>query len=192
MLSEKQFCERARTELRQIGEQVRSLATDRDVYWKVEHEIVGQNPQLHDRHSVFLDLLRGAYADAVSARLLRLLDRTDDGSSFLQVLSQLADYPQLLHDKITDRELANDRQALERAASDLKQVSHSHLAHLERRLSALAAVHRAQDTTIDLLTSTLKTYYWIIAGNYLPLDVEYAEDPLAIFRFAWAGREAGG
>lgn len=190
MLSEKQFRDRARTELRLIGEQVLSLAADRDIYWKLEREIIEPNPRLHDTRSAFVDMLRGAYADALAARVLRLLDSEEGGASLLRVLSQLGDYPQLLHDKITDREFADDRKALQQAASDVKLVLQPHFSHHERTLPALASVHRALDQAIDLLVSTLKTYYWIIAEGYLPLDIQYAEDPLAIFRFAWAMPEA--
>jgi hypothetical protein len=192
MLSEKQFRDRARTELRLIGEQVLSLASDRDIYWKFEREVIEPNPRLHGARSPFLDLLRGAYADALAARVLRLLDSARGGASLLRVLSQLADYPQLLHDKITEREFADDRKALQQAASDLERILQPHFAHHERTLPALASLHRALDTAIDLLISTLKTYYWIIAGNYLPLDLEYTEDPLSIFRFAWAAPESSG
>ena len=59
MLSEKQFRERAKTELRQIGEQLMGLAVDRDIYTKFEHEIVQNNPQLGGDRSEFIDMLRG-------------------------------------------------------------------------------------------------------------------------------------
>ena len=189
MLSEKQFRERARTELRQIGEQVLSLSTDREIYWKVEREIIAKNPRLHEERSAFLDMLRGAYAEAMSARVLRLLE---DDASLPRILAQLGDYPQLLHDKVTDREFDDDRKALDEAAAELKRVLQPHSAHHERTLPALAPIHRALDRAVDLLSSTLKTYYWIVADSYLPMDVQYAEDPLAIFQFAWAKAEPKG
>jgi len=189
MLSEKQFRDRARTELRQIGEQVASFAADRDIYWKVEREIIAGNPRLAEERSAFLDMLRGAYADAMSARVLRLLD---DGASLPRILAQLGDYPQLLHDKITDREIAHDSGALRSAAEELRSVLQPHAAHHERTLPALAPVHRALDRAVDVLSSTLKTYYWIVADSYLPMQVQYEEDPLAIFRFPWAKLEPKG
>ncbi len=186
MLSEKQFRERAKSELRQIGNQVLSLATDRDLYWRLEHEIIQPNPQLRDARSAFLDLLRGTYADATAARVLRLLDGQDSVISLPRVLAQLANYPQLLHDRITEQECAVDQAALERAAASLKQVIEPHFAHHERTLPALAATHRATDAAIDLMTATVKTYYWIVADSYIDLDVHHAEDVLAIFASAWA------
>ena len=186
MLSEKQFRERAKSELRQIGCQVSSLATDRDVYWKLEREIIQQNPQLHDARSPVLDMIRATYADGMTARVLGLLMNTEGSMSLPRTLAQLADYPELLHDKITERELAADREALVRAGSSLAQVVVPHVAHHERTLSALASTNRELDAAIDVIIATVKTYYWIIADCYLDMDVTYSEDPLSIFAFSWA------
>jgi hypothetical protein len=189
MLSEKQFRERAKTELRQIANQVLSVATDRDIYWRMEREIIQPNPQLRNARSAFLDLVRAAYADATAARVLRLLDGQDGAISLPRVLAQLESYPQLLHDRITEQECAADQAALAQAAANLKQVSEPHFAHHERTLSALAATHRALDVAIDLTISTVKTYYWIVADSYIDLDIQHAEDLMAIFSSAWAVAE---
>lgn len=186
MLSEKQFRERAKIELRQIGSQTLSLATDRDIYWKLEREIIQPNPQLCDGRSAFLDMLRGCYADAMAARVLRLLQGEDGGVSLPRVLAQLAEYPQLLHDQITERELADDRAALIQAAADLQRAVAPHVGHHERTLPALASTHRELDAAIDRIIATVKTYYWIVTESHLDLDVKHAENPLSIFQFAWA------
>jgi hypothetical protein len=186
MLSEKQFRERARSQLRQIGSQLRGLATDRDVYWKLEHEIVRPNPQLHDARSAVLDMVRGCYVDGVTARVNRLLKPAEGDASLPAVLAQLAEYPQILHDKITEHELAADRAALQQALSNVRQVTLPRAGHHERTLSALSSAHRELDAAIDLMISTVRTYYWIINESYIDLDVSYGDDPLAIFQFAWA------
>jgi len=186
MLSEKQFRERAKSELRQIGMQVLGLATDRDVYWKLERQIVQPNPQLCEVRSAFLDMLRGCYADAMAGRVLRLVDGEDAGISLTRVLAQLANYPQLLQDKITEGEFAQDRAALERAAASLQRLTATHVGHHERTLSALASTHRQLDAALDLVIETVETYYWILAESYLDLDVKHSENPLSVFQFAWA------
>ena len=186
MLSEKQFRERAKSELREVGEQVLALATDRDIYWKLEREIIQPNPQLSDARSEVLDMLRGCYADAMIARLLRLLDGEDGGISLPRVLSQLAEYTELLHDRITETEFADDRGALERAAARLRRFAGSHVGRHERTLSALASTHRELDAAFAVIIATVETYYWIVTDGYIDLDVEYEEDPLALFQFAWA------
>jgi len=185
MLSEKQFRERARSQLRQIGSQLRGLANDRDIYWKLETEIVEANPQLRHARSAFLDMVRGCYVDGVTARVLRLLEPANGDASLPAVLAQLSEYPALLHDKITEHELAEDRAALQQAAANARRVALLRAEHHERTLSALSSAHRELDAAIDLMISTVKTYYWIVNESYIELGVNYAADPLAIFQFAW-------
>lgn len=189
MLSEKQFRERAKVELREIGKQVASLATDRDIYRKLERDVIAGNPRLEGSHNPFIVMVRGAYTDAMAIRVLRLLDADSAGLSLRRVLAQFAEYPQLLHDKVGDREFASDQAALDSAATNLKSVMDPHFSHHERTPSAMASTHRALDEAIDAMISTLKTYYWVVAEGHLDLEVSYAENPLAIFRFAWVEGE---
>jgi len=184
MLSEKQFRERTKVELREIGKQVASLATDRDIYRKLESEVIRKNPRLRGARSPFLDMVRGAYTDAMAIRVARLTDADNIiGLTLPRVLAQIGEYPQLLHDKVGEREFANDCAALERAGEALREVWDPHFSHPTP--SALAATHRALDKALDLMISTLKTYYWVVAEGHLDLEPKYAEDALAIFRFAW-------
>ena len=185
MLSEKQFRERTKVELREIGKQVASLAADRDIYRKLETEVIAKNPQLQDSRSPFLHMLRGAYTDAMAVRVLRMLDSESAGLSLRRVLAQIGEYPELLHDKVGDREFAGDSTALERVAANLKAAIDPHFAHHERTPSALASPHRALDEALDTMISTVKTYYWVVAEGHLDLEPRYAEDPLEVFRFAW-------
>ena len=185
MLTEKQFRERAKTELRQIGDQLLGMATDRDIYWKLERGIIQNNPQLQGERSVFLDMLRGCYADAMAARALRLLD-TDVAPSLPQVLTALAQHEQIMHDKVTEREFADDRAALQQAVINLQRVMVPHVAHHERTLSALASLQRELDAALDRMIETVKTYYWIVSDSYLEMDVKHCGEPLAVFQFAWA------
>ena len=185
MLSEKQFRERAKTELRQIADQLLGLATDRDVYWKFEREIVDNNPQLKETRSAFLDMVRAAYADAMAARVLRLLDG-DGGLSLPQILSALAQHEHIMRDKLSEREFSDDRAALQQSFAKLQRAMVPHTAHHERTPSALASLHKEVNNALDLMIETVKTYYWIVADGHLQLDVRYAEYPLSIFEFAWA------
>jgi len=185
MLSEKQFRERIKVELREIGKQVASLAADRDVYRKLETEVVKKNSRLQHSRSAFLDMVRGAYTDAMAVRVLRLLEADSSGLSLHRALTQIGKYPQLLHDKVGEREFANDSAALDRAAANLKRATAPHFSHHERRPAALASMHRALDEALDTMIATLKTYYWVAAEGHLALEPKYAEDPLAIFRFPW-------
>ena len=184
MLSEKQFRERAKSELREIGNHLLSLATDRDVYWKMESEIVQHNPLLHGKRSVFLDMLRSCYVDAMAARVLRLLD--GNNLSLPSVLSKLAQHENLLRDKVTEREFNNDRAALQQAAINIQRSLVPHTSHFERTLSSLASLHRELDAAVDMMTEAVQTYYWVIADSHIDLNVHHDSDPLAVFRFSWA------
>jgi len=174
MLSEKQFCERTRVELRHLADQVLSLVTDRDVYLRWEKELVATSPQLRETHA-FVDMVRGAYIDAMVFRALRLLEGS---GSLSQVLARIAEYPQLRHDKVSDREFADDRAGLQQAATDLAQLQQPHFSHRERTLPALESVHRALNKALDAMSGNLQTYYWIVAEGHLDMDVKHDGDPL--------------
>ena len=189
MLSEKQFRERTKAELREVGKQVASLAADRDLYRKLESEVIKKNSRLQSSRSAFLDMVRGAYTDAMAVRVLRLLDADSSGLSLRRVLTQIGKYPQLLHDKVGEREFAKECAAMERAAAKLKAAMTSHFSHHERRPAALASMHRALDEALDILISVVKTYYWVVAEGHLALEPTYTEEPLAIFRFAWIEKD---
>lgn len=185
MLSEKQFRERAKTELRQIGEQLLSLATDRDVYRRFERDIAANNPQLQAARSEFIDMLRGSYAVSMTTRISALLDCERD-PCLAEVLKALAQHQQILQDKLTEREFSEDRAALQQAFVRLRRAMSPYSAHHERTMPALAALHREVDAALDLMIETVKTYYWVVAGGYLELEVKYSGDPMSIFEFAWA------
>src|SRR5271166_159490 len=184
MLNEKQFRDRATRELREIGKQVQSLSSDRDLYRKLESEVVPSNPQLSDSSSNFLIMLRAAYTDATTMRLRRLY-AADANLSLRRLVAQVSEYPDLLHDKLTGKELLSDVADLDRTATILKQHFEPHFANHERTPAALATANRELDRALDLLIDCVRRYYWIVAGSYIDLDVSYTEDPLAVFRFPW-------
>ena len=185
MMTEKQFRERARTELRKIQSQVLSLLSDRDIYLKFEREVVEPNDRLSGSRHPLLDMVRANYVDAMSARVLAMLHGAERGTSLLHVLEQLADYPQLRLDKVSDREFMVDRANLEQLAASLLGASDDRSGRHERTLPALASVHRELDAALDGLATVLKTYYWVITDSYLDLEVKYETDPLEIFLAPW-------
>jgi DNA-binding transcriptional MerR regulator len=191
MLSEKQFRDRASTELRKIGKQVKQLATDRDLYRKLESDVLAVNPRL-SKPNVYLAMIRGAYTDAMLSRVLRLIDAEGAGLSLRRIMAQLREHPHLMHDKLTGREFADDVAQLDRASEQIKRHLDSHLGAHERKASALQPSHRALNHGLDLLLDLLRKYYWIVSDAYLDLDVKHEGDPLGVFHFAWldAGSES--
>ncbi len=184
MLSEKQFRDRAVRELREIGKQVQSLAIDRDLYRKLEIEILPSNPRLSSNGAAFLTMLRGAYTDATTMRLRRLF-APDANLSMRRLLTQISDYPELLHDKLTAKELSSDIAEFDQIGTTLKERIDPHFSNHERTPAAVATTIRELDRATDFLIDCVKRYYWIVSDSYIDVDVSYAEDPLAIFRFAW-------
>lgn len=184
MLNEKQFRERGSRELREIGRQVQGLATDRDLYRKLESEVVQPNPELTGNNSAFLEMVRGAYTDALTMRLRRLL-ATEAPLSLRRIIDQLADYPDLLHGKATRRELADDSSELDKLATYLKENVEPHFSPRERTPGALSATQRELDRSLDRVIDLLKRYYWVVCDGYLELEPKYSGDPLAVFRSAW-------
>ena len=184
MLNQKQFSERANRELREIGKQVQSLSTDRDLYRKLETEVVPANPRIADGSNLFLSMVRGAYTDATTMRLRRLF-APDASLSLRRLIAQVSDYPELLHDKLTAKEQSKDLADLDQMSVYLKEHVDPHFSDRERTLAALATTNRQLDKAIDLLIDCLKRYYWIVADAHLDLDATYKEDPLAVFRFPW-------
>jgi len=184
MLNEKQFRDRATRELREIGNQVQSLSSDRDLYRKLETEVVPSNPRLSDSSSNFLAMVRAAYIDATTMRLRRLY-APDANLSLRRLVAQISGYPDLLHDKLTSKELKSDVAHLDRTATYLKEHVDPHFARPERTPAALATANRELDRALDLLIDCVKRYYWIVADSYIDLDVSSTEDPMAVFRFPW-------
>jgi hypothetical protein len=184
MLNERQFRDRALRELREIGKQALSLATDRDLYRKLEVDVIQHNPLLGNTSSAYVTMVRGAYTDATTMRLRRLF-APEANLSLRRLLAQISDYPEMLYNKLTSKELAGDIAELDRMAVYLKEHVDPHFSNHERTPAALASTDRELDRAIDLLIDCIKRYYWIVSDSYIDLNVSYAEDPLAVFRFPW-------
>jgi len=184
MLNQKQFCDRATRELREIGKQAQALVSDRDLAHKLESEVIARNPRLSDNTATFLGMIRASYTDATTMRLRRLY-APDANLSLRRIVLQLSDYPELLHDKLTAKELASDAAELDRAATTLKEQMEPHFTSRERTSAALTSTNRELDRALDLLIDCIKRYYWIVSHAHIDLDPSLEQDPLAVFRFAW-------
>ncbi len=184
MLNKKQFRDRAMREFREIGKQVLGLATDRDLYQKLEAEVIQRNSSLSEGGNPYLSMWRGAYTDATAMRLRRLF-APEANLSLRRLATQISDYPEMLHDKLTAKELSNDLADLDRMSSYLKEHVDPHFTDHERTPAALATTNRQLDRALDLLIDCTKRYYWIVADSYIDIEVNYSEDPLTVFRSPW-------
>ncbi len=185
MLKEKQFRERASRELRELGNQVLSLCTDRELYRRLEAEVLEANPDLAGNGSAFLELVRGAYTDATTMRLRRLV-APEANLSLRRTIVQLSDYPDLLHQRVNSRELVDDAASLDKMAVHLKEQIEPHFLAHERTPGALAPTLRELDRALDLVSELLKKYYWVVCEGHLDLAVKTSGDPFAALRRVWA------
>ena len=184
MLNEKQFKERAVRELREIGKQVQGLVTDRELYRRLESEVIAANPHLASSANPYLPMLRGAYIDAVTMRLRRLF-APEANLSLRRLISQISGYPDMLHDKLTGKELTADLAEFDKLAAVLKEKLDPHFSAHERTPAALESASRELHRAVDHLADCVKRYYWILSDSYIDVGPAIEGDPLAIFRSAW-------
>ena len=130
--------------------QVQNLASDRDLFRKLESEVVAANPRLANNSATFLATIRAAYTDATTMRLRRLY-APDANLSLRRIVAQFSDYPERIHNKLTGKELASDLAALDRTATYLKEHLDPHFTSRERTPAALASANRELDRALDLL-----------------------------------------
>jgi len=188
-LSSTGFFERSRLELLEIRDEIIDLATDRDIYWKVQHEVIQSNAKLMTARSPFFDMLNDAYAHAAAMRVRRLVDKNNRTISLRRLLENLRKYADLLEGKITESELASDISELSRATSNIKDYVDQFIAHHDRTPEASAPIYRDLNSAIDLLIQIFKKYYRVLSGSDIDVTVHYLENPLHIFQFSWiAGR----
>ena len=184
-LSSKNFLERALHELREIRNEVIDLATDYDIYWKVQRDVIQRNPRLLMIRSAFFDMVNDAYAHSAAMRVRRLVDKDNRTISLRGLLNDLSKYPELLKGRVSEVELAADSKELDQATSKVKDYVDQFVAHHDRSPVATAPIHRELNAAIELLIRLLKKYYGVLAGSDIDVVVSYLEDPLTIFRFAW-------
>ena len=184
MLNEKQFRDRAVRELREIGKLVQSLTTDRELYRKLESEIIGTSSELAHSSSPYLLMLRGNYTDATTMRLRRLF-APDANLSLRRLIGQISEYPEMLHDKLTGKELADDLSEFDKFGTLLKEQIDPHFSNHERTPASLETANRVLDRAIDLLHDCVRRYYWIVSDSYIDVDPVETADALAIFQKPW-------
>ena len=173
MLSEKQFRDRAVRELREIGKQVQSLATDRDLYRKLEADVVPSNPRL----STAAPPSSAWFAALTPMRPLCVCAACSPPTptlSLRRLLTQISEYPELLHDKLTAKELSADIAEFDRMERISRSASIRTSPATNGRLRRVATANRELDRAIDFLIDCVKRYYWIVSDSYIDLDVSYS------------------
>jgi hypothetical protein len=188
-LSSGSFLERSLLELHEIRDEIIDLATDRNTYWTVQHEVIQRNARLVTMRSPFFDMLNDAYAHAAAMRVRRLVDKDNRTISLRRLLEDLREYPDLLNGRIAESELVGDIEELSRGTSKIKDYVDQFIAHHDRTPDASAPIHRELNAAIDVLLRLFKKYYGVLEGSDTEVTVSYLEDPLRIFQFPWIERK---
>jgi hypothetical protein len=183
-LSEKNFIELARCELRELMHEVRELITDHDIYWKVQH-VIQSNPRLLVARSAFFDTMNDSFAHSAAMRVRRIVDMDHRTISLLRLLKNLVDYPGLLGGQITMLDLENDIRELEEATNKIKNYTDQFVAHHDRNPIADTPLNRELNRSIETIERLFRRYFNMLMGVDIDLSVNYLEDPLAIFRYSW-------
>lgn len=184
-LSSNLFRERALAELLEIRSEVLDLATDKDIYWKVQKDIIQRNVRLLTIRNPFFDMLNDAYAHATAMRIRRLVDKDNRTISLYRLLQELKGYPDLTGNELKQGELEQDIDALRNATAKVKDYVDQFVAHHDRTPTSSAPIYRELNAAIDLLIQLFKKYYGILQGADIEVVVSYLEDPMSIFRFPW-------
>jgi AbiU2 len=188
-LSSNNFLERALLELREIRNEVIDLATDYDIYWKVQRDVIQRNPRLLTIRSAFFDMLNDAYAHSAAMRVRRLVDKDNRTISLRSLLKELSKYPDSLGGRISEVELAADTEELDQATSKVKDYVDQFIAHHDRSPVATAPIHRELNVAIEVIIRLLRKYYGVLGGSDIDVVVSYLEDPLTIFRLLGSTRK---
>ncbi len=185
MLSSSNFRVRAAQELNEIRDEVLDLATDRDVYWKVQREVIQRNVRLLAASSPSLDMLNDAYAHATASRIRRLVDHDYRAVSLRRLIEELAGHPDLLAGKMSVDDLKQHLAKLDDTCTKVKDYADQFVAHHDRSSSVPVPTYRELNEAVDTLIATFRKYYSLINDTDINVVVKYGEDPLSILRFPW-------
>jgi hypothetical protein len=188
MLSASNFKLRATQEITELRDEVIALATDRDIYWKVQREVIQKNARLLTMHSAFFDMMNDSYAHATASRVRRLLDRDQRTVSLRRLLDNIARYPDILTGEPTLRELKADLVALDTTCKEVKDYVDQFVAHHDRNSTAIVPTHRQLNEAVDTIIAKFRRYYAFLTDADIDVVVGYLQGSLAIFEFPWVDK----
>ena len=199
-MSNADFKQKAKEYLRTIHAEILDLATDSDIFWRFQKEVMQRNARLLKIRSPFIDMLNRSYAHATAARIRRLTDRHKDCVSLAKLLDELQNHPALLIrqlgvenmvNRVSRGELQKDLMDLDAACRPVTDYVDKHVAHHDKRPRSAVPKPRVVNAAIDKLIEIFKKYYTLLIGSDIDVCVvPYLEEPLAAFRFAWLPEES--
>lgn len=175
----------AAQELNEIKNEIIALATDQELYRRVQHEVIQKNRRLLTMRSPFFEILKEGYAHATASRIRRLVDRDHRTVSLRKLVEQLSKYPALYEERASSGDLEDLLSQMDTTCKRIKDYVDQYVAHHDRNSSADIPTHRELNEAIDNLISIYRKCYAIVNNTDIDVVVHFGEDPLSIFRFAW-------
>jgi hypothetical protein len=200
--------------LARIRAEITRLAIDRHIYKEVL-AIVRANPAVREAPGDFLAWMRRLYIESTTITLRRLVDRDKRTISFVRLMSEIADHPEVLsrdrfvrlypphlrervahHDfnrfcrpgaMHVGRSIINGHQRrLGQAQRRLRNYVNRHVAHADRRPMRWPPTFEELDVFLDLLEELLTEYVLLLEGKSLSDILPVPQyDWKAPFRVAW-------
>ena len=163
------------------------LATDHDIYWKVQHEVIQKNARLLSMRSAFFDMMNNAYAHSMASRVRRLTDRDQRTLSLRTMIEWVMKHPDLWRGKLTPRDLKADLVLLDKTCNKVKKYVDQFVAHHDRNSSAAVPTHRDLNDAVDTIVDVFRRYHVLLTDSDIEPVLQYLGHPLAIFTFPWLG-----
>jgi hypothetical protein len=169
-----------------IRSEILALATDHNVYWKVQREVIQRNARLLQMRSPFLDMLNEAYVHGTAVRIRRLIDRDGRTVSLRNLLCTVKEHCDLFRDNPSSAGLMRDLDRLDTVCTKVKAYVDQYVAHHDReRLEKNVPTYVDLNDAIEVIVEIFRRYYSAFCGADLNPVIEYSEEPLAIFHFPW-------
>lgn len=172
-------------EIDELRNEIVDLATDRDIYWKVQHEVIQKNARLLITTSAFFDMLNNSYAHATAVRVRRLVDQRSRTLSLRRLIQDLGRCPELFLEKFSKEDLRADMALLDATCKKVKCYVDQFVAHHDRNGSAAIPTHKELNEAVDTIVSVYRRYYGLLKNTDIDPLLHYVVEPLAIFTFPW-------
>lgn len=181
---------RIRAWVQRLTDELLTLVTNDDTYWRFQKEVAQQNRRLITMKSPFFDLLDQAYLSATTSALRRLVEKQNNDKTNISLrilIAEIKEHQPALNLPVTIDEIDRHMGQLVDVENRIKPYVDRAIAHNDRRGLPTALdplTHRDLRTAIEISAEILRRYYSLLNGSDLDLKVTYLDD-FNIFTFPW-------
>jgi hypothetical protein len=166
-----------------LRDELISLLTDQDTYWKTQ-EVIKSNVRLMGMRSAFFDLFNDSYVYSTMMALRRLSETSNQVVSLMNVLLEIKQHPDLAPD-VDSARLAEDIAKLKNLGMSVREYADKYIAHHDRQRKPTEFTFSDIKGWVSVVQEIFRRYYAAILRSDIELVIDYLEDPMRIFTFAW-------